>query len=74
MAETAIRHPKRGKVHRSVSREGFISKRPVTACNRWADQMTQRIDVGKTNPADRCARCFPRDTNAVAGDADGGAL
>ena len=61
MSETAIRHPKRGKAHKDSGwrghawGEGF----PITVCQREGRHMTERIDVSRTDPADRCKRCWP---------------
>ncbi len=70
MAETAIRHPKRGQAHRPNSwrTEGrgmpWESERITgTACG-FGDggtvrAMTERIDIDRVDPADRCKRCWP---------------
>ena len=69
--QIAIRHPKRGKAHLPVWGEFSVgmpwaSRRPIgTACG-FGDggtvrAMSEQIEVARTDPYDRCARCFPPD-------------
>lgn len=55
----AMRHPKRGKAHRKTADAYTSTLYPnSTVCGRWAGDMTERIAVKVTNPADRCIRCW----------------
>ncbi len=66
MSEYAIRHPKRGKAHRSTLTEyaplGYAGD---TVCGKWARDMTERIRVDLAAPEDLCARCFPQPPDVV---------
>jgi hypothetical protein len=58
---TAIRHPKRGKAHRTSA-----VRRPLeltqTRCGKWARDMTESVPVKQTAPEDRCRICWPTTT------------
>lgn len=60
MSEQAIRHPRRGKAHRATT-DAYTSTlyQNSTVCGRCARDMTERIDVERTDPDDRCKRCWP---------------
>jgi hypothetical protein len=60
----AVRHPKRGKAHRLTTDAYSSTLHPnSTVCGRWGRDMTERIDVARTDPSDRCTRCWTEATS-----------
>lgn len=62
---TAIRHAKRGKAHKPHLGLSHSYGRPITACWRWADDMTERVPLEQVVRGDRCKTCWP--TSGEAG-------
>lgn len=54
----AIRHPSRGKAHLLLGWDARTGA-GVTCCHRDSRPLTERIPLDRTDPGDRCKRCFP---------------
>lgn len=57
---TAIRHPRRGKAHRSTLAIGVPAGwAGDTACGKWARDMTERLPLSQIPTTDLCRTCWP---------------
>lgn len=59
----AMRNPRRGKAHRGVPCRALYTGKPYvgSACNliqTQTDAMTEAIPLDRTDPDDRCRRCW----------------
>lgn len=68
---TAIRHPRRGKAHRSsteadrqrwggiyLTGSGRLLASRLAGCKRWAEDMTERVPLSSVPTRDLCRTCW----------------